>query len=89
MEGDSLTFKTFDNYTIIMTKWQNKNVMSVLFLSGAYFWVNSAGYFGEFHVVFHYFENLPENHIELLEKHVKSKQKTLKCIFEKIKLTPR
>ena len=40
--------------------------MSVAFLSVAYFWVNSAGSSGEFHVVFKHFENLENLILKIL-----------------------
>ena len=70
LEGESQTLKTFNNCTIIMTK--NSDKIRILwvwcFVSLAYFWVDSAGCSGEFHVVSKHFKNLEKLIWNILKK---------------------
>ena len=61
---------TFNNYTIVMTN--NSYKIRILyeygvFVSVAYFWVNSAGCSGEFYVVFKHFQNLENLILNILK----------------------
>ena len=56
----STALKTFNNYIIIVTNSSDKLEYYDwdVFVSVAYFWVNSTGCSGEFHVAFEHFQNL-------------------------------
>ena len=66
----STALKTFNNYTIIMTNNRNRTKYHYecgVFVSVAYFLVNSTGCSGKFHVVFKHFQSLENLLLNILK----------------------